>query len=63
VNISAVGLDNFAKSENYGARQIKRWTEQYKSSIDTKIPSMEKLIKWLPNNLPPENYRKLLLLY
>lgn len=57
VDISTLNLNAFGSGENYAERQIKRWTEQYqKSKSENGIPSMEKLIKWLPNNVPSEKY-------
>lgn len=49
-----LGLAGFGKPGNYIGRQISRWTKQYKLSETEIIPEMEKLIEWLPANLPPE---------
>ncbi len=48
----AVGLDTFGKKGNYFARQIGRWTKQYKASETENIPAMDRLIDWLPDNTP-----------
>jgi aminoglycoside phosphotransferase (APT) family kinase protein len=48
----ALGLDDFGKPGNYVARQIARWTKQYKASETEHIDEMEKLIEWLPQHLP-----------
>lgn len=53
VDWKAAGLDGFGKEGDYVARQIHRWTKQYQLSETTKIPAMDKLIEWLPNNIPP----------
>ena len=53
VDPNAVGLSEFGKPGNYFARQIGRWTKQYRASETETIPEMEKLIEWLPNNIPP----------
>ncbi|MDE2464006.1 MAG: phosphotransferase family protein [Alphaproteobacteria bacterium] len=48
-----LGLEDFGKPGNYIARQIARWTKQYKLSETETIVEMDKLIDWLPANLPP----------
>ncbi len=48
----ALGLEDFGKPGNYVARQIARWTKQYKASETEPISEMEKLIEWLPEHLP-----------
>jgi aminoglycoside phosphotransferase (APT) family kinase protein len=50
---SAVGLSDFGKSGNYFARQIDRWSKQYKLSETMPIPEMDSLIEWLPRTIPP----------
>ncbi|WP_169567754.1 phosphotransferase [Sneathiella limimaris] len=52
VDIDAVGLGDFGKKGNYFERQIGRWTKQYRASETETIPTMEKLIEWLPENMP-----------
>ena len=47
-----IGLSDYGKHENYMARQIARWTKQYKDSETTLIPEMDNLIEWLPKNIP-----------
>ncbi|HKB23837.1 MAG TPA: phosphotransferase family protein [Methylomirabilota bacterium] len=48
-----LGLTDFGRPGNYFARQIHRWTQQYRASETEKIEAMERLIAWLPANLPP----------
>ena len=52
VDYQAVGLGDYGKPGNYFARQIARWSKQYKASETRLIPSMESLIAWLPENIP-----------
>jgi aminoglycoside phosphotransferase (APT) family kinase protein len=52
VDWRAVGLDGFGRPENYLARQIARWTKQYRAAEMDKIPAMDALIEWLPRHLP-----------
>ena len=53
VDWKKAGLEGFGKEGDYIARQIHRWTKQYKASETIHIPEMEKLIEWLPANIPP----------
>ncbi len=50
---ASVGLADFGKPGNYFARQIDRWSRQYKASTTEPIPAMDRLIEWLPHNIPP----------
>ncbi|HTD04919.1 phosphotransferase family protein [Undibacterium sp.] len=52
VDYAAIGLADYGKPGNYFARQIDRWTKQYKASETEKIEAMDNLIAWLPNNIP-----------
>jgi aminoglycoside phosphotransferase (APT) family kinase protein len=52
VDIAAVGLSDYGKPGNYLARQIDRWSRQYRASETERIESMDNLIEWLPANLP-----------
>ena len=53
VDYEKIGLADFGKPGNYLARQIGRWTKQYKASETEKIEAMDNLIAWLPENIPP----------
>ena len=50
---AAIGLADYGRGENYVARQIERWSKQYRASETEKIEDMERLIAWLPEHLPP----------
>lgn len=52
VDYQAVGLESYGKPGNYFARQIDRWTRQYKAAETEHIPAMESLIEWLPLHIP-----------
>ncbi len=52
VDPAAVDLSDYGKPGNYFARQIDRWTRQYRASQTEEIPAMERLIEWLPRNVP-----------
>ena len=51
----AIGLGEFGKPTDYCARQIARWTKQYKLSETEPMPKMERLIDWLPQTIPPQH--------
>jgi aminoglycoside phosphotransferase (APT) family kinase protein len=53
VDYTAIGLADYGKAGNYFERQIARWTKQYKASETETIDAMERLIEWLPRNIPP----------
>ncbi len=55
VDWRAVGLGDFGRPGNYFARQIHRWTTQYRASETETIPSMERLIAWLPEHIPADD--------
>ena len=50
---AAIGLADFGRGENYVARQVERWSKQYRASQTDEIDAMERLIAWLPAHLPP----------
>jgi aminoglycoside phosphotransferase (APT) family kinase protein len=52
VDYVAAGLDDFGKAGNYFARQIDRWSRQYKASQTEPIDAMDRLIAWLPSHIP-----------
>jgi aminoglycoside phosphotransferase (APT) family kinase protein len=54
-----IGLGDFGKGENYVARQVDRWSKQYRASETEKIEPMERLIDWLPENIPPSGAARL----
>jgi aminoglycoside phosphotransferase (APT) family kinase protein len=55
VDWRAVGLADFGKPGNYYMRQIHRWVGQYRASETEPIPAMERLIEWLPANVPTDD--------
>ena len=52
VDYEAAGLGDFGKPEGYVARQIARWSKQYKASETQKIANMDRLMGWLPDAAP-----------
>jgi len=53
VDYRAVGLESYGRPGNYIARQIERWTQQYRASETETIEAMDNLIAWLPSHIPP----------
>ena len=52
VDVNAAGLAGYGKPGNYFERSIGRWTKQYLASITEPIDAMDKLMAWLPANIP-----------
>ena len=52
VDFRAAGLEGFGREGGYVARQIKRWSEQYVASKTDDLATMDRLMAWLPANLP-----------
>jgi aminoglycoside phosphotransferase (APT) family kinase protein len=55
VDYAAVGLSDYGKPGSYLARQIARWTKQYRASETEKIDAMERLMEWLPQHIPADD--------
>ncbi|MFY9211556.1 MAG: phosphotransferase family protein [Aestuariivita sp.] len=47
----AVGLEDYGKPGNYFARQLGRWSGQYKASETEPLPDADWLIDWLEKNM------------
>lgn len=54
VDFASVGLADFGRPGDYFARQLARWTKQYRDAETEHIPAMEQLLVELPKRLPPE---------
>jgi aminoglycoside phosphotransferase (APT) family kinase protein len=55
VDYGALGLDNYGKAGNYFIRQIGRWSKQYVAAKTDEIESMERLMEYLPANVPADD--------
>jgi len=55
VDVAAVGLASYGRPGNYVERQVARWSRQYGSAGGDRIPSMDRLIEWLPRHVPPSD--------
>ncbi len=56
----AVGLAEFGRPGDYVARQVARWTKQYRASETETITAMDNLIAWLPGNVPTQRRASLI---
>ena len=55
VNPEAAGLADYGKSTGYLSRQIARFSKQYsEDSAGGRVESMERVIEWLPKNMPQQ---------
>jgi len=55
IDIAAAGLEDFGRPGNYFERQVSRWSRQYRASEIEPIPAMDRLIEWLPHNMPADD--------
>jgi len=52
VDYRDAGLADFGRPGNYLARQIERWTRQYRASETERMSEMDRMIEWLPGAIP-----------
>jgi aminoglycoside phosphotransferase (APT) family kinase protein len=57
LDVAAAGLSDYGKPGNYFARQIARWSEQYRASETETLPAMDSLIQHLPAAAPADDGR------
>jgi len=55
LDYAAIGLGDYGKPGNYFARQISRWSGQYRASETATVEAMDALIEWLPQNIPEDD--------
>ena len=53
VDYAAIGLADFGRTGSYIARQVARWSKQYRASETEQIEAMDRLMAWLPGAIPP----------
>lgn len=51
----AVGLGDYGRPHGYFERQIARWSRQYRESPGPRIAALDRLLDWLPANLPEDD--------
>jgi aminoglycoside phosphotransferase (APT) family kinase protein len=53
LDFEALGLGDYGKPGNYFARQISRWSRQYREDVEAgRLEDMDWLADWLPNHIP-----------
>ena len=57
VDPTAVGLADFGQPGSYYARQVSRWTRQYRAAETTRVDAMEQLMGWLEARIPADDGR------
>jgi aminoglycoside phosphotransferase (APT) family kinase protein len=57
IDVAAAGLSDYGKPGSYFARQLQRWSEQYRASETGTIEDMERLITWLGKRVPADDGR------
>ncbi len=57
IDVAAAGLSDYGKPGSYFARQLQRWSEQYRASETGKNEDMERLIAWLGERVPADDGR------
>ncbi len=53
IDYAALGLADYGKPGNYYARQIGRWSRQWQATGTRENAALDRLIEWLPANIPP----------
>ena len=51
----SIGLADYGRPGNYFARQVERWTRQYRASETHRIEAAERLMHWLPRTVPEQS--------
>ena len=55
VEYAAAGLADYGRPGNYFARQVSRWSKQWELARTRNDENVERLIKWLPENIPDDD--------
>ncbi len=50
----ALGLSDYGRRGDYLKRQVARWSRQYEASATRPLPAMDRLMAWLPGQIPAE---------
>ena len=55
VEFETIGLNDYGRIGGYMGRQVARWSKQYEASKTDDLPEMDKLMVWLPENMPDDS--------
>lgn len=54
VDFDKAELSDYGRVGGYMSRQVARWSKQYEASKTDDLPEMDKLMVWLPENMPDD---------
>jgi aminoglycoside phosphotransferase (APT) family kinase protein len=57
VDVTSIGLAEYGRPGNYFARQVERWTKQYRQTQTEVIPEMHAVSQWLAARVPQDDGR------
>jgi aminoglycoside phosphotransferase (APT) family kinase protein len=55
VDVASVGLADYGKPGSYFARQLDRWSSQYRTSVEAPSDAMALIMDWLGANMPADD--------
>jgi len=55
VDVNEANIADYGKHGDYVKRQVKTWSRQYEASKTEEIESMNKVMDWLPRNIPEQS--------
>ncbi|SAK88970.1 phosphotransferase [Caballeronia hypogeia] len=56
IDPAAIGLGDYGRGGNYAARQIERWSKQYREDdLAGRLADMDRLIEWLQRHIPEDD--------
>ena len=50
-----IGLQDYGRAGHYFERQIARWSKQYGDAGGPRIPALDALVAWMPENMPRDD--------
>jgi aminoglycoside phosphotransferase (APT) family kinase protein len=55
IDPAALGLSDYGRHGGYFSRQVSRWTKQWQLSSEKRLPAIDRLVEWLPANMPDDD--------
>ncbi|WP_183986405.1 phosphotransferase family protein [Sphingomonas jinjuensis] len=55
IDFRSVGLEGFGRADTYVARQVSRWSRNYRASQVRDLPVMQEVITWLEAHVPADD--------
>jgi len=53
IDVSQPGLSSLGKPEGFVERQVRGWAERWNRAKTEQLPEMDRVVRWLSDNLPP----------